>query len=458
MWKKWQLLFHATDFQSLMYPCFTFSSVLGIFPYKINGLTFETSKQRYILAIFILGIFSIYVLVVLYEINIAGTIDVGNVPKALERNSLYISANFMAVVAYVLSGSRMNLLQTIMNVSSKLPLNTYGKLSKLIHAKDILGFFLLIIIEVFYCTRLNFTWYKVPVLYINLMAFQMDMLYMNCVCILKACFKRIDDNLVNLRELVINDEPHLLRRIYHEHKNAFLLMEFKALKKQHLAISDTVQMLNTVFSLHILASIIITFSQLTFHLYYYITEWRFSVSENSTFDLFFHVSLMVHTTIHCIKIILIVWACETGKDRAVKIGITVHDLLNNTSDKEITEELQLFSVQILHRKNVFSAKGLIMDVTLLIAIVSNVSTYLLILVQFFITCIKITLMGWACDTSKDEAMGIGTTVHKILNDTIDEQIKDELQLFSLQVLQRENTFSAKGLIVDATLLVGINSE
>ncbi|KYQ52931.1 Putative gustatory receptor 28b [Trachymyrmex zeteki] len=252
MWKKWQL-FHATDFQSLMYPCFIFSSILGTFPYKINGSIFETSKQ-------------------------------------------------------------------------------------------------------------------LPVPYIHLMEFQMDMLYMNCVCILKACFKMIDDNLINLRELIINDEPHLLRRIYHEQKNSFLLMELKALKKQHLAISDTVQMLNTIFSLHILATIIMTFSQLTFHLYFYITNWNISMFEDSTIDLFYHIFTMVHTIIYCIKIVLIVWACETGKDRAMKIGITVHDLLNNISDKQITEELQLFSVQILHRENAFSAKGLLVDVTLLIAV------------------------------------------------------------------------------------------
>ena len=35
-------------------------------------------------------------------------------------------------------------------------------------------------------------------------------------------------------------------------------------------------------------------------------------------------------------------------------------------------------------------------------------------------------MGWACDTGKDEAIRIGINVHKILNDTIDEQIKDEV--------------------------------
>jgi len=32
-------------------------------------------------------------------------------------------------------------------------------------------------------------------MYIYLVVLQMDMLYMNCVCILKACFKEINDNL-----------------------------------------------------------------------------------------------------------------------------------------------------------------------------------------------------------------------------------------------------------------------
>jgi len=34
----------------------------------------------------------------------------------------------------------------------------------------------------------------------------------------------------------------------------------------------------------------------------------------------------------------------------------------------------------------------------------------------------------------------------------------QLQLFSLQILHRENVFSAKGLIVDATLLTAVNER
>jgi len=30
-----------------------------------------------------------------------------------------------------------------------------------------------------------------------------------------------------------------------------------------------------------------------------------------------------------------VWTCETGKDQALQIGITVHDVLNSVDDNEI---------------------------------------------------------------------------------------------------------------------------
>jgi len=39
------------------------------------------------------------------------------------------------------------------------------------------------------------------------------------------------------------------------------------------------------------------------------------------------------------KITLIVWACETGKDQALQIGATIHDVLNSIGDNEIKSEV-----------------------------------------------------------------------------------------------------------------------
>ncbi|XP_039314529.1 uncharacterized protein LOC113003119 [Solenopsis invicta] len=383
VWKKWHL-FHATDFQSLMYPCFTICRILGIFPYKINALTFETSKRHYIFPTVIICALCIYELEALYEINFSK--NMSHVPSILARNCFYILGGFIAIVTYILSGPRMHLFQTIMEASLKLPSVSYKKMSRMIHAKDIFGFFLLVGQVSCYNSIMDFNNFdKFFVQYGLLLIHQMDMLHMNCVCVLKACFKGINDNLTNLRELVANDKPRLPRHTNnHEHGNPFLLMELKVLKKQHVVVSDTVQMLNTIFSLQVLASIVMTFCCITFYLYFYIMHWKIGkIIMNVDYSLY-NTLLVTSVLYYCIKITLIAWACDTGRDQALKIGITIHEILNSTIDKQIKDELKMFSLQVLHRENTFSAKGLIIDSTLLVAIVCNVTTYLLILIQFMV--------------------------------------------------------------------------
>ncbi|XP_018361466.1 PREDICTED: putative gustatory receptor 28b [Trachymyrmex cornetzi] len=378
MWPKWQL-FHATDFQSLMYPCFTFCRILGIFPYRINASTFETTKPLYFLTTFITCVFCIYELIMLYKIDITGTINFGTIPLTLERNCFFILGGFIGIVTYILNGPRMRLLQNIMEISLKLSPDSYRKLSKFIHAKDIFGFSFLFGRAIFFYYIID---YGIPdkilVLYVTFIVFQMDMLHINCVCVLKACFKEVNDNLKNLRKLVMSDESHLLRRVYHEQRNPFLLKKLKALKKEHLVISDTVQMLNTTFSLQLLATIVMTFAELTFSLYFYIIHWTINHA-------FYNALLTTSLTYQCSKIVLMGWTCDAGKDEAIRIGTNVHEILNNIIDEQIKDELQLFSLQVLNRENTFSTKGLILDATLLVAIVGNITTYLLILIQFLIT-------------------------------------------------------------------------
>ncbi|XP_071637222.1 uncharacterized protein [Temnothorax longispinosus] len=296
--KIWQL-FHATDFESLMYPCFMFYRILGIFPYKINASTIKICKPRYILSTIIIGVFCVLELIKLYDLNISkkSLLKDSETNKILHENSFSIIGVFMAVIAFILSGPRMRFLQTLLELSLKLPSESYQKLSRLIHVKDILGFFFLVVILLMYMIRVQYSvWRQFLVSYIYLLTFQMDMLYMNCVCILKACFKQINDNLVNLRKVVTNGVTFL-----------------------------------------------------------------------------------------SIKLVLIVWACETGKNQAMEISSTVHDVFNSASNKQIKYEMRLFSLQLSHCENTFSAKGLTVDATLLTKMASGIITYLLILIQFLFT-------------------------------------------------------------------------
>lgn len=353
--KKWRL-FHATDFQSLMLPCFIFCRILGTFPYKINGSNFEASRPYYILSSIITGLFCVWGLTMFYEMDIGGKIKFDGVPGSLQGHCYFLLGAFITIVTFILSGPRMRLLQTVTEISARLPPESYQKLSRIIHAKDIIGFSFLVG-QLSNCGSHHMpdVFYKLFGMYITLLVFQMDMLYMNCVCVLKACFQRINNNLTNLRELVVNDEPHLLRRIYHEQRNPFLLMELKALKKRHLMVSDAVQMLNVIFSLQLLATIVMTFAEVTFSLYFYIAQMREKVPLINLEKQIWYAYYITSITYYSIKIALIVWACETGKDQAVAIGTTVHDVLISTSDKQIKDEV----TRLYFHKNPFSSLYLI---------------------------------------------------------------------------------------------------
>ncbi|XP_071563952.1 uncharacterized protein [Temnothorax nylanderi] len=382
--KIWQL-FRATDFVSLMYPCFSFFRILGIFPYKINASTIRTCEPRYILSTIIICVSCTLEFKILYDINISKNVAFKGIgtPRLLERNFFYIVGGFTVVTTFILSGPRMRFLQTLLELSLKLPPKSYQNLSILIHTKDILGFLFVIVHVPVYSSKMQIdVSRKVLLLYIFSLGFIMDMLYMNCVCILKACFKQINDNLMNLRELATNDEPYLLSDTYHEERNPFRLMEIIALKKQHLAINDAVQMLKMVFSLHLLSTIVMTFTQIIFNLYFYVVRIQGGSSMTTQERHIYDTAFVTAVTYYSVKMLLIVWACETGKNEAMKISSTVHDVFNSTRNKQIKYELQLFSLQLSHCENVFSAKGLTVDATLLTAMVGGITTYVLILIQF----------------------------------------------------------------------------
>ncbi|XP_018369795.1 PREDICTED: uncharacterized protein LOC108765531 [Trachymyrmex cornetzi] len=386
MRKRWCLC-NATDFKSLMYPNFICSRILGLFPYKFNALTFEVSKLYYILSTVVICVCCIMNFAIIYSV-IKSKLDFGDVVWNIHAVMYYILTSFTVIITHLLSGPRMRLLQTILKISSKLPSKSYQNLSKLIHVKDILGTIIRVvqfgnhlIKELEFENNLFAILIGLPTAYFALQAFQIVMLYVNCVCVLKACFKRINDDLVHMQRFVVDDMKLCVSNVIrYTQRNQLLLIELRILKKQHLMISDAVQMLNMIFSLQLIVAIVISFLIITFELYFYAVRWQNGV----LFGLDWHFLdvLLLSLAYNSFQIILIVWACETNKNQAQNIGTIVHDLLNSTNDEKIKYELQLFSLQLLHRKNTFSMKGLTIDATLLVAIVGNITTYLLILIQF----------------------------------------------------------------------------
>jgi len=261
---------------------------------------------------------------------------------------VFLFGGFIVAVTFILSGPRMRLLQIILKISSRLPSKSYKKISRLIHAKDIIGFLYLLgnmcYVYYLYIINLQTDALQMTIMmlfqqYIGLVVFQMDMMYMNCVCVLKDCFKGINDNLAHMRELMAN-HSYESRLIYHEQKNPFLIMKLKTLKKQHLTISDTVQMLNIIFSLQLLATTALTLSEITIYTYYLILGFVELFSFQNTFlTVLFDIYFFSRVAYNFIKIGLIVWACETGKNQVLQISTSIHDTFNSITDELIRDEV-----------------------------------------------------------------------------------------------------------------------
>ncbi|KAG5313134.1 GR28A protein, partial [Acromyrmex insinuator] len=361
-----------------MYPCFIFCRILGILPYKINASSFETPKSYNIPSTIIMCFFCSYSLIILCMENIYGWFH-DNVRRSIAINSFYIFTNFILIVTFVLSSRRIRLFQIILQISSRLSSESYQQSSMLIHAKDIFGFSFLLIQSTL-CYDPNFSIVThLSTFYLILLVFVMDMLYINCVCVLKACFKKINDDLANL--LITNNKSHSVMWIYHEQRNHLLLMELNDLKKRHLMVNDTVQRLNIIFSPQLLATTALSFIDVTFELYFNMVEWKNGLYINLAKQIH-HTYVLTYVTYYFVKIALIAWACETGKNQAIKIKTTIHDVLNNINDEQIKHELHLFSLQIMHCDNIFSAKGLSLNATLVRAMMGTITMYFLILIQF----------------------------------------------------------------------------
>ncbi|XP_033319044.1 uncharacterized protein LOC117216452 [Bombus bifarius] len=190
-------------------------------------------------------------------------------------------------------------------------------------------------------------------------------LYTNNVYVLNACFKYINDSLVQVKEILVNDEPHLLRRVYHMQKNPILLTKLRTLKKQHLEMSEVVQLLNSTCSMQIEAMLTIMFIDITFNMYNYLSMHK-EMGEVKSLAL-----ILGYAIYYIVHVIITVSIVETTRSQMTKIGSSVHRILVHTFDDQVTTELQFFSLQVLQKGNVFVMKGLIIDATLLTKVVGN---------------------------------------------------------------------------------------
>ncbi|XP_017892956.2 uncharacterized protein LOC108632724 [Ceratina calcarata] len=295
------------NYVQLMCPYVSIARLMGFIPYNIVSSKFVYSKPYFVYSTIIFISYMMYLAFCTYQINFHYREIYTFMLRRLHVTFNIIFGLVLFTSAYASKRSVLYLIERTSQISRMLPPNIFSSLAKNMYTKDALMFFLS-----FSLTLYQFTNYTKPLLcavWIIFFAILMiNTLYTNNVYVLEACLKEINDALVKLREILINDEPHLLRRVYHSRKNPILLAELRTLKKQHLEISEVVRMMDSAFGAPILTILILLMIDISFNLYKYLVMINQGgrVTELFSINLFF-------VFYHVLEVILIIWLTEKSK-------------------------------------------------------------------------------------------------------------------------------------------------
>ncbi|XP_060823987.1 uncharacterized protein LOC132911383 [Bombus pascuorum] len=393
--KSWSSYFGS--YISLISSTAFINRFMGFLPCKLESSKLVYSKSYSVFSIISIIIYLTCASFALYEINVVSE-NLLTLTSKLHCNLILCCGSMIFITNYVKSRSMIRVMNRVSDVSRILPSEIFCEVATRILIKDTLFLMPLMsyIPHIIYFYR-NYifgytSWYTFFGVIVQ------TNLYTNNVYVLNACFKYINDSLVKVKETLLNDEPHLLRRVYHMQKNTMLLTKLRTLKKQHLEMSEIVQLLNSTCSIQIEAMLTIMFIDITFNMYNYLILFNeVRKMRLFSFSLIFVILYIVH-------IIITVSIVEITRSQITKIGSSVHRILVHTFDDKVTTELELFSLQVLQKGNTFVMKGLVLDATLLTKVIGNrkgsegmkhfyqhflqmacgITTFLLILVQFLL--------------------------------------------------------------------------
>lgn len=339
--KKWRL-FHAEDFTSLMLPSYILCRYHGLFPFGITPSgELVTSKAGYAYSTFTLIIYISYLGWLLYRTDVTHQVPYDTMPGIFQAHCYSLLGSMAAVITYCSNPWRIEVFREISSVSANLPKSTFAKLSVVLHAKDLFGYcFLFGQLFTFTHNRGLMFVDKIFWWYTTLIVYLVSTIYINCVFTIKCCYKHINDNLLNIKETIISEAPHLLRRVYHERKNPLIVMELKMLKNSHQQLSDLVDRFNNNFTIQLADSVTLAFTEITLSLYFYILQLygRKGIDNEKQIWYNYYITSIAY---YSVKTLLLVWVCETGTMEARRTGGIVHSIMIDSLDKQIQEEVSI---------------------------------------------------------------------------------------------------------------------
>lgn len=328
MWPSYRV----TNYATLIHPYAFVSLLLGLLPCKIESSKIVQSKFRFAISTFQLIVYIVLIVLGFIQINITST----GLPlsQLIHSNFIMLLGSTIFIAAFFASPSTVKAIQSVSNVSRLLQPGTFYKLAKIMYITSALIFLPLLVHILILLLKTNILFFYTCWLTF-FVGFALTNLYMNNVLVLKACFKYINDSLTKVTDILINDEPHLLRRVYHTRNNHVLLAKLRNLKRQHLEISEVVDHINDSFGTQNMGIIALLFMDVTFNLYECVAHNTLSGGLGG-----WSILAFVYAINYSAHVSMLVWATETTGDQVKKIGMNIHRILIHTLDERMTFEVR----------------------------------------------------------------------------------------------------------------------
>ncbi|XP_076180926.1 gustatory receptor for sugar taste 43a isoform X2 [Ptiloglossa arizonensis] len=145
----------------------------------------------------------------------------------------------------------------------------------------------------------------------------------------------------------------------------------------HSSLCDAVSLINSTFGIVILAVTV------TCLLHLVITPYFLILQAGGEHEWIFLVVQCMWCIFHVTRMLIIVQPSYSTVAEGKRTAILVSQLLSSSFEMNGRQQLEIFSLQLLHRPLEFSACGLFcLDRTLITSIAGAVTTYLVILIQF----------------------------------------------------------------------------
>lgn len=324
---------------SLMKPCYLLSRIHGIHPYSYSNVSISLSKSWYFASLIIMTVYLGSGVFILYQIDVSGTLKYENIPGLLQGNSYVIISAILGIWNLLYTVPRLSFLQSLLKISSNVPKEAFQKIGLFIYIKDIFGFIFLVgQIPNIYDDNIYVAGSKTYSLFATLLIFLTDGLYFNIISVLLICFRNINNNLIKLKNNILAKENQVLVSFFHERNNSLSVLKLHSIKEMHFTLSEVVEKLNSIFSFPIVSSIILTFAEVTFSLYFYLLHTRSDKPINLEKQIWYSY-FITSVSYYSVKLTAFIWVCQLNKNEVSTTGTLVHEILLNTDEPQFKDEV-----------------------------------------------------------------------------------------------------------------------